>query len=291
VTVQIKLNTIMKAPIKTLSLIISMAVLLTTSGCQKEENNSPELPPLNSMVMDFNMGTTQKSAILQDEQIVSYYAIAALNVGFWSTVAALHTAIPAAAFEKAFESKPSWDEALQAWVWSYNAPVANDTYEARLTGKIESDSLKWEMYLSKVGDANLQDLLWFEGKSHPGRTGGWWVLNYPKIDSGVQMQAAIRINWSYTNEKVFSLRYTYVADMVYDTVNQYYVTNNAKDNYIEYGRVDDPKFDAYYILFVREKNEKYNIYWNTSTRAGRIEKEGTTEEGCWNSNLVNTLCD
>jgi hypothetical protein len=281
----------MKAPIKTLSLIISMAVLLTTSGCQKEENNSPELPPLNSMVMDFNMGTTQKSAILQDEQIVSYYAIAALNVGFWSTVAALHTAIPAAAFEKAFESKPSWDEALQAWVWSYNAPVANDTYEARLTGKIESDSLKWEMYLSKVGDANLQDLLWFEGKSHPGRTGGWWVLNYPKIDSGVQMQAAIRINWSYTNEKVFSLRYTYVADMVYDTVNQYYVTNNAKDNYIEYGRVDDPKFDAYYILFVREKNEKYNIYWNTSTRAGRIEKEGTTEEGCWNSNLVNTLCD
>lgn len=281
----------MKTPIKTLSLIISMAVLLTTSGCQKDENNSPELPPLNSMIMDLNMGTTQKSAILQEEQIISYYAIAALNVGFWSTVAALHTAIPAAAFEKAFESEPSWDNAIQAWVWSYNTPVATDTYEARLTGKIVSDSIKWEMYLSKVGDANLQDLLWFEGKSHPGRTGGWWVLNYPKIDSGVQMQAAIRINWSYTNEKVFSLRYTYVADMVYDTVNQYYVTNKAKGNYIEYGRVDDSIFDAYYILYVKEKNEKFNIYWNTSTKAGRIEKEGTTEEGCWNSNLVNTPCD
>jgi hypothetical protein len=268
-----------------------LSILFTSKGCKKDDDNAPELPPKNSMIMNFDLGATQKSALVPQEQAVSYYAIAALNVGFWSTVSALHTAIPAAAFEKAFETKPSWDDALQAWVWSYNATLANDTYEARLTGKIESDSLKWEMYLSKSGDANLQDLLWFEGKSHSGRTGGWWVLNYPKKDGIVQMQKAIKINWSYTYEKVFSLRYTYVADMVYDIVNQYYVTNNAKDNYIEYGRVDDPKYDAYYILYIKEKNEKFNIFWNTSTKAGRIEKEGTTEGGCWNSNLVNTSCD
>jgi hypothetical protein len=268
-----------------------LSILFTSTGCKKDDDNAPQLPPKNSMIMSFDLGATQKSALVPQEQVVSYYAIAALNVGFWSTVAALHTAIPAAAFEKAFENKPSWDDALQAWVWSYNAPVANDTYEARLTGKIESDSLKWEMYLSKSGDANLQDLLWFEGKSHPGRTGGWWVLNYPKIDGNVQMQEAIKINWSFTNENVFSLRYTYVADMEFDIVGKKYVANSAKGNYIEYGRVDDPKFDAYYILFVKDKNEKYNIYWNTKTKAGKIEKEGTSEGGCWDSNLVNSTCD
>lgn len=282
----------MKTLSRSILILLFASHLLTFTACQKDDDKkAPELPPSNSMIMDFGFTATQKSEPVEQRQIINHYAIAALQVNYWSTVAALHTAIPAAAFEKAFENNPVWDDALRVWVWSYSTQVANDVYQSRLTGKIEADSLKWEMYLSKVGNASMQNHLWFEGKSHSRQTGGWWMLNHPKIEGTVQMQPAIKINWAKTSEKVFSLRYTLVAEKVFNPTGNYYETNRAKGSFIEYGKVEDTLFDAYYILNSTESNERFNILWNTSTRAGKVEKAGTTESWCWNQNLVNSVCD
>ena len=275
--------------------LLSFAVLFLAPGCQKEPGPAPQLPPASSMIMDLDFGGHQQAGIVGEKTLeVSFFAIAFTNVQFWATVATLHSAIPATAFEMALQKTPVWNDDLKVWIWSYDVPFDGVTYEAELKGKIVNDSLKWEMYLSVKNATVLQDLLWFSGKSHYGRTGGWWVLNSPIVEGplDVSMQPALKVTWSYTNETVNSLKYTYVAELVpvQEGVTEY-IPNNAKGSFIEFGRVNDTKFDAYFTIHSTERNEGYSILWNTSTNAGKITKAGTSFQGCWNSHLVNAPCE
>jgi hypothetical protein len=265
----------------TLFLILGLIVIGTQTGCKKDKDESPALPPENSMIMDLGFNTMEKSG----QAIISFHGTAALAVIYWSAVATVHTAIPTAAFKKAIENKPTWDSQNKVWVWSYNVPIVAETYEAKLTGKIENDSVKWEMYLSKSGINNLKNILWFEGKSHYGRTGGWWVLNYPRLDgTTLEVAPAIRVDWKHIDNKDFSLKYTYVADK--EKVGASWVNNENKGGYIEHGRENKSKYDAYYYIYSKKENKKYNIFWNIENREGKIELEGDWS-GCWDTNLQN----
>jgi hypothetical protein len=273
-------------------MMLLVLVILSQISCSSDkENPRLDLPPKSSIKMNFDISPSGNSSG-RTEEGSGYFAISAIQVGFWSAIASLHTALPVAAFEKAFDHQATWSEEEQAWIWQYNVALGSDSYSAKLTGEIESDSVKWEMYLSKSGNTQLENVLWFYGKSHYGKRGGWWMLNHPVIhNASLDVQPAIFIDWTYEKEEVFSLKYTYVADLRFDLLQQKYVNNAFKGNFIEFGKSSEAPFNAYYILYAADKNEKYTIRWNSNTKAGSIQKEGSEWKGCWNENFQDVSCD
>ncbi|MCC5929021.1 MAG: hypothetical protein JJU28_07230 [Cyclobacteriaceae bacterium] len=270
--------------------LAAIILFLQFSCSSDKENPRLDLPPKSSMSMDYEMGTSASSGGRVENGSL-YFAVAALHLGFWSGVAAIHTALPVAAFEKAFDHQASWSDDEQAWIWQYNVALGSDSYSAKLTGEIESDSVKWQMYISKSGNPLLENILWFHGKSHYGRRGGWWVINHPVIQNiSLSVQPAIKVDWTYDKQDIFSLKHTYVANQRFDVLQQKYVNNAFKGNYIEYGKTSEAPFDAYYIIFAADKNEKYTIRWNSNTKEGSIQKEGAWS-GCWNGSFQDMNCD
>lgn len=274
------------------SLLLAAFIMLLQLSCSTDkENPRLDLPPKSSMNMNFEINNSASSSERVEEGS-GYFAVAAIQVGFWSAIAALHTALPIAAFEKAFDHQATWSDDEQAWIWQYNVSVGSDSYSARLTGELESDSVQWKMHLTKSGNSQLDNVLWFYGKSHVGKHGGWWVLNHPVIqNASLNIQPAIRIDWTYNKQDVYALRYTYIADLRFDLLQMKYVTNGFKGNFIEYGKTSEAPFDTYYILFAADKNEKYTIRWNSITKEGSIYKEGNDWKGCWNENFLDINCD
>ena len=267
-------------------------VIILSAGCKKEDN-SLQLPPAASMDMNFDFASSQKSATVNTQSTYVYHTAAAVAVLYWSGVAYVYTAIPAASFKKAFEYSPSYDANTKVWTWEYNVNVASDSYYAQLTGKVVEDSVEWQMHISKVGDNNIQNFLWYYGKSNVNRQGGWWVLKYQWDNHGVLVpDEGLFIDWAYKGSNDFHLRYTYVANksFVYDESSQewIWVDNTNIGGYIEYGHKDDPEFNAWYNIYSQEETKLYQIKWNTSTKTGTIITP--TDQGCWDKDLADADC-
>jgi hypothetical protein len=267
---------------------LSLCYLFTFNSCKKSEDSSLQLPPASSMTMDFNFTSITKSASETQTQV--NHGLAALSVSYWSLIAYAQTAVPAAAFKKALENTPVYNSTTKMWEWSYVTTIGNDSYNSKLTGSQTGDSVEWKMYLSQTGNSNITNYLWFEGKSHQGRTGGWWILNYPRTESGVLISdPGLKITWSYTSDQILSLKYLYIASKKYDSTTQTYIDNVDKGGYIEFGRTNDSKFDCYYTIYSLKELKKYDILWNLSTKAGQIKLNGTAI-GCWDTNLEDIAC-
>ena len=267
---------------------LSLCYLFTFNSCKKSEDSSLQLPPASSMNMDFNFTSITKSASETQTQV--NYGLAAGTILIWSSIAYNLTNIPSLAFNKALENKPIYNSIDKVWEWSYVTTVGNDKYSSKLTGEISGDSVQWKMYLTKTGTggSNLP-FLWFEGKSHQGRTGGWWILNYTfPYNGSLVSDQGLKITWSYTNDQVFFLRYTNIATKKID--NGVYVDNDDKGGYIEYGRISDLNLDSYYTIH-REKapSVTYDIVWNSKNKNGQIKQNGTPI-GCWDVNKEDITC-
>lgn len=271
--------------------ILSLAFIyfFAFSGCKKSEDSSLQLPPSSSLSMDFNFTSMTKSASESQSQI--YHGLAAISVSYWSLIAASQTLVPSAAFKKAIESTPVYNSTDKLWEWTFVTTVGNDSYSSVLKGTIVGDSVQWKMVLSKVGDDLVKNFLWFQGTSHQNRTGGWWILNYPRTEAGnLLSDAGLKISWSYTSAENLSLKYLYIANKKYDDVSKTYIDNPDKGGYIEFGRKTDAKFDSYYTIYSLKELKKYDILWNISTKNGQI-KLNDAAIGCWDSNFEDTTCN
>lgn len=268
--------------------ILCSLCLFNINSCKKTDDSTLQLPPSSSLNMDFNFTSYTKSASATQTQLNQ--AIAAGTVLIWSAIAATQTNIPSAAFKKALENKPVYNGIDKIWEWSYITSIGDDKYNSKLTGNIVGDSVQWKMYLSKVNDSNLFNYLWFEGKSNQGRTGGWWILNYPRSDEGVIVsEQGLKISWSFTSDQIFSLKYLYIASKKYDKDSKTYVNNDEKGGYIEFRRTTDQVYDAYYTIYSLKELKKYEIVWNIKNKNGQYTP-GDNPKICWDENLADQTC-
>ncbi len=269
--------------------ILSSLCLFNINSCKKTDDSTLQLPPSSSLNMDFNFTNYTKSASATQSQL--NHAIAAGTVLIWSAIAATQTDIPSASFKKALENKPVYNGIDKIWEWSYVTSIGDDKYNSKLTGNVVGDSVQWKMYLSKVNDNNLTNYLWFEGKSNQGRTGGWWILNYPRADGGVIVsEQGLKISWSFTSDQIFSLKYLYIANKKYDKDSKTYVNNDDKGGYIEFRRTTDQVYDAYYTIYSLKELKKYEIVWNIKNKNGQYTP-GDKTKLCWDENLADQTCN
>jgi hypothetical protein len=260
--------------IKILALVI-VTFTLFTSCEETNQNDYPELPPMESFVMDFSDFSGGTKSTSQDTVSFINYKYAEGTVWFWSFITAVTTYIPTFAFVESFNHEPTQISDFM-WEWSYTVRTENNEYyTARLTGEILTDSLDWNMYLSKGDD--FQDFHWYYGKSSISNTGGWWILN----ESPEVPEQVLRMYWSRTSTEEGTLRYTYVKP-----------GDKDNGNYIEYREAkENDKFLNAAFDVVDLDEEQVNIEWNQRTKEGRVKKAGEDFWSCWDENKYDTSCN
>jgi len=188
--------------------------------------------------------------------------------------------VPVTAFEKAIENKPSYID-NKTWQWKYSVPVLTATYTARLTGQIRTDSIKWEMYITKEGINGFAEFKWFEGTTALDGNSGQWVLT----ESQVVKVPMLRIDWEKSGTDMGTIKYTYIK------------TGAAfNGSYIEYGKTTG-SLDAFYNVHFWETNRAefvdVNIKWSTSVYNGQVQSLEYFQDNnwhCWDANGNDTAC-
>jgi hypothetical protein len=242
------------------------------------EGDPPELPPQNSLLIDFGDFAGQPLGMAQaeaDQMAGLNWGRAAIVVGVWNIALTVTLATPVAAFLASFSQQPEGTEG--AWVWSYNFMALGVQHTARLEARPVSAGIEWRMYISKYGE--FTDFLWYSGESNLQGTSGTWLLNLNPSDP----TPFIDIEWSQAaSRETFETRYTNVIP-------------GAAENggYIHYGVTGDTPFDAFYDIYGAVNDNLTEIEWNRTTKEGRTRDPlhfGDSDWRCWDTLLNDAAC-
>jgi hypothetical protein len=262
----------------TLILIISTGFF---AGCKKDKGNPPDLPPVESMTIDFSNFTSGKKSVdltyNQKGTADGSYQFAALVAGVWKLIINTTLIVPVSAFKLAVNQNPSYLD-TKTWQWSYDVTVAGVQYKARLTGQIGASDVVWKMYVTNTAAGGFTDFVWFDGTSKLDGTGGQWTI-YQSPSSPVAM---LQIDWTKTSSSIGTIKYSYIKN-----------GDAFKASTIEYG-LTTGTFDAYYNIhyYNNVKFSDVNVEWNTTSHNGRVKSSDFLDGTwfCWDSNKANSVC-
>lgn len=260
------------------------------NSCDNNKETPPEIPPYESMVIDFNQfSSDEKSALNTDNTAINFIA-AGTTILVWNTTLTLTLVVPITSFYASFQNEPEF-LGDGTWQWKYDVPGFGNAYHARMTGKLMEDHIKWEMYISRTGIVNPhEEFLWFEGTSDFDGNGGQWIL-YHSYD--VQ-EAMLQIDWSKTNNQVGSVKYTYVMESNNGEVNQL-----TAGSYLQYG-LTDADLNAFYRIEYNQRSREatdvknVDIEWSLTEYYGRIKSEHYFQDDlwhCWDNQGYDTECE
>lgn len=271
------------------SVAIFMAALVLFSCQKNEETVKPELPPYESMVIDFTgLVESEKSALNETEtQTKVNWFVSAANVGIWNLLIGVTFGVPAASFKAAFGKLPE-NSGEKTWEWNYSVDGFTSNYTARLVGTVQTDEVEWEMYVTKDGVNPFTEFLWFEGTSALDGNSGQWILNHsPEFPEEV-----VQIDWKKEGDEVGEVQYTYVREL-----------DNAREpedfygSYLIYG-LQDEVFDAYVTIHafdnMADEFHDTQIEWSRSDYSGRIKAEhfyNDTDWHCWGPDGEDIECE
>ena len=270
--------------------ILGMAVLLVMNNCNKDnaaqpEADAPALPPITTFVMNFDdfaqsnleKATDETSGHLLKPLSKNNWLFAAANVYFWQTTLFVTLAVPTHSFQAAFLKDRIPEYSDGTWIWSYNFNSLAGLYHAELHGKIVSDEVEWEMYITKQNV--YENFKWFTGKSKLAATEGTWTLNKEPQDP-VPMLA---IEWHRNlDDLTYDIKYINVLDL-----------SDEKGSYIFNGVTNDTTYDAFYTLYHVKDNNFTEIKWNRISKDGQVKDTkhfGDEDWHCWDENGDDITC-
>jgi hypothetical protein len=267
-------------------LVIVLLLFSIVVSCEKDDSEgiAPELPPVETMAIDFTkFGSANKST----SQLRSNWLYAAKTVGVWNVIIGTTFAVPVAAFKLAINHQPEKLNNL-TWQWQYTVDGFTSQYSARLTGKLETAHVKWEMYVAKEGVDSFEEFLWFEGTSNTDGKSGQWILHH----SSAFPEETIQIDWKKEDVVVGEIMYTYIREL-----NNQRQADEFKGSTLTYGLQDAP-FDIYVNVHAfNSQSQTFNdsyIEWNKTSYAGHVKAEhyfNNTSWYCWDTQGYDTDCD
>jgi hypothetical protein len=277
-----------------LSLFLFGIGVIFFNSCEKDKEVAPQLPPYESMAIDFTKFTTEaKSAsdLVTDTTKWNLFA-AGVTVFAWNAVLTGTLIVPVATFYQAINQTPTY-LGNKTWQWEFDGTGFASNYHARLTGTIRETDVKWEMYISNTGIIPHDEFIWFEGTSNLDGNIGQWILYH----SYLVQEAVLQIDWSKTGDQVGSVKYTYVRESSNLDPNQ--LTDGS---YLQYGLADNV-LDAFYTIDYNTRNRadsanlQVNIEWSTTEYNGRIKaahyfiNNDPTGWHCWDSQGFDVSCE
>jgi hypothetical protein len=260
------------------------------NSCDKNKETAPEIPPYESMVIDFDKFSSDEKSALETSTSAINFITAGLTIVVWNTTLTVTLAVPIASFYASFQNEPEF-LGDGTWQWKYDVPGFGNTYHARMTGKLMGDHVKWEMYISKSGIVAPHDeFLWFEGTSDYDGTSGQWTLYH----SYEVQEAALQIDWKKTSDEVGDIKYTYVRESDNGVNNQL-----TKGSYLQYG-LTDADLNAFYRIEYNQRDsdasdiKNVDIEWSLTGLYGRIKSQHYYNDDlwhCWDSQGLDTECE
>lgn len=258
-------------------LVLGLILSIGLVSCKKNTDEpAPELPPESSFVMDFSDFSDADDTLgSRDFGLYENWGHAYGNVVVWSTIIKVGLAVPVAAFLESFNHQAVYHPDENNWTWSYNFIAGGIIHEAELTGFIVSDTVNWQMRITK--DGHYSDFLWYYGKNSFDRSGGYWILHENPTNSN----ELLRIDWTYSGGGIGDTRYTNVKP-----------DGPENGGYIYYG-TSTGEMTRFYDIYNKGMDNLTEIEWNHSDLHGRVKdpnKFGDTDWHCWGTNLQNVDC-
>jgi hypothetical protein len=257
---------------------LTAMVLFTVSSCDKEPvEDRPELPPVESFVMDFSDFASEPGMMKSSEASYVNFLFSYTTVSFWNVSAVLVSALPAAAYTHALTQTPEY-LGDYTWEWDFEFQFNAQTYLATLTGKrLNNEEFSMEMVIS-LASMPEEGVKWFDGVVRYDHTSADWTL----YKEGTLAVLEIAWNKDYVTEEA-DLSYTYVEPDQVET-----------GSYIMWEYRPGEVFDAAYTVSMSEGLTL--IEWNVSTVEGRVKSLAYFEDEnwyCWDSyanGLVDIVC-
>jgi hypothetical protein len=262
--------------IKSISVVLlSIFILFTVSSCDKEPvDQRPELPPLESLAMDFSDFTEEPAGTKGTLVTYANFGYSYLTVAYFNVLATLVSALPVTAYTYALQQTPVY-VGDKTWEWTFDFPWNFANYTATLTGaRINNEEFSMEMViaLSAAPDAGVK---WFDGVVRYDHTHATWTI----FKNGTT--AVLGIEWNKDFE-------TGEADLTYTYTEPGQVETGS---YISLAYLPGEVFDAAYTISLSDGMT--NIEWNLDSVEGRVKAPahfGDNDWHCWDSQ-VNGLVD
>lgn len=252
-----------------------VAVLFLTWSCEDAgREDPPELPPVESMLMDFSAFSEEPAQAKGTEATYEHFLYSYATVGFWSLSATLVSALPVAAYGHALRQSPVY-LGDQTWEWSFDFMLNNVQYSAILTGaRLSNEEFSMEMSIG-LAAAPATAKKWFDGVARYNHTHALWTI-YKEGTIPV-----LEIEWNKDFE-------TGKADLTYTYTEQ---DHPQEGSYIMWDYRPGEDFDGAYKISLAEGMT--HIEWNTETIRGRVMSVVYFENEdwhCWDSK-ANGLAD
>ncbi len=254
------------------------AVIL--AGCEKDEKmEAPELPPVESLKMDFSDFNEFPDSQSSLKGVTGYsnWGVAFLNVSVWNSIITVGMAVPVATYLEALKQDPVY-LGENRWEWEYDVSIDNNEYKARLvTERISNDEYTAAMYVTLTGNGGFVDFKWFEGTVRYDRTHASWTM----IENPANPSPLVSIEWNRDWEAG-------TGDITYTNIRP---GDNESGSFISYSIDPEREYDAAYSISMNSGETL--IEWNRESKAGRIISPdifGTDQWNCWNEFLKNTDC-
>ncbi len=266
-------------PTSIVSISLALSMLLSFTSCDKENvDNRPNLPPVESLVMDFSAFNEQPAGKKASELSSENFLHAYLSVVFWNVATTITMAVPVVAYGYALQQAPEY-LGDNTWEWAFDFPLNNLDYTATLTGaRISNEEFSMKMIIG-LALAPDQGIKWFDGIVRYDHTHATW--NFFKEGSVKVLEA--EWNKDFETEEA-DLTYTYVEQEMEET-----------GSYIMLAYMPQEIYDASYTISLAANETQ--IEWNTTTIEGRVmdlAKFGDTDWHCWDSKalgLVDRVCE
>lgn len=249
-----------------------MAVLLSLmiffSACDNEPaDGQPDLPPIESMMMDFSDFEGQAGGTKTAEVTYGNFTHSYVSVLYWNLISTVTMTLPVAAYGYALQQEAEY-VGDQSWEWSFDFKHEGLDYSAVLRAtRISNEVFSAVM---KIGPAALpgQAIKWFDGEVRYDHTQAIWNLyNEGSIK-------VLEAEWHMNYEtKAGDLTYTYLEPGQEET-----------GSYIMFEHRPQEVYDAAYTISLAAGSTL--IEWNISSKEGRVkdqQKFGDSDWHCWES--------
>lgn len=254
-------------------------VMLTLSSCENEpDDQRMELPPVESMMMDFADFSEEPAAPKGSAYTYKNFLYSYVNVGFWNVAVTLVSALPVAAYAHALQQTPEY-LGDNTWEWSYEFPLNGLNYLATLTGaRLNNEEFSVDMVIAFALSPNA-GVKWFDGVVRYDHTKADWTFYKDGTIS------VLELGWNKDFE-------TEAADLTYTFTEP---ENLESGSYIMWEYIPENGYDAAYTISMAGGTS--NIEWNSTSIEGRVLAPvffGDDLWHCWDSQangLVDKVCD
>lgn len=250
------------------AMVMIATLALSMISCDKEPvDQKPQLPPLESMMMDFSDFDEEPAASKGSISTYQNFTRACATVGLWNFSIGLVSALPVAAYAHALQHAAEY-MGDDTWEWSYDFTLNSLNYSAMLTARrISNEEFTLDMSIA----FSDQIVKWFDGVVRYDHTSADWTFYR---DGNI---AVLEIAWNKDFE-------TEAADLTYTYAEP---DQPESGSYVMWEYIPGADLDAAYTVSMA--GGETNIQWNTASISGRIQDQaffGNNAWHCWDSKAM-----